>query len=86
MRVVISSELKGVELYGGEDPESVAYWCDKEVTIRRILKGDDFPIRIEEDHGAAFCMEEIEHVVSEEDDVDILESDVPFSELIGGIT
>lgn len=82
MRVLISSELKGAELYGGEDPESIMEWCGREVTVRQISMLGDFPVGIEEDHDAWFCMEEIECII---DDTEINESDEPLSILIGGV-
>lgn len=82
MRVLISSELKGAELYGGEDPENIMEWCGREVTVRTISVAGDFPVGIEEDDNAWFCMEEIECII---DDTEIDESDEPLSILIGGV-
>lgn len=83
MRVCISSELKGSEVYGGEDPEWLKKWCGQEVTIREILQNVDFPVGIEEDYGAWFCVEEIEHIVN---DVDIEESNESLESLFGGVS
>lgn len=81
MRVLISSELKGAELYGGEDPENLMEWCGSEVTVRTISMSGDFPVGIEEDHDAWFCMEEIECII---DDTEIEESDTSIGVLFGG--
>ena len=82
MRVLIGPELLGVELYGGEDPESLMEWCGREVTVRKISMAGDFPVGIEEDHDAWFCMEEIECII---DETEIDESDEPLSIIIGGV-
>ena len=82
MRVYISSELKGSEIYGGEDPECLKQWCGKEVTVREITQsGSNFPVGIEEDHDAWFCIEEIECIAY---DVDIEESAEPLESLFRG--
>ena len=82
MRVLIGPELKGAELYGGEDPEFLKCWCGKEVTISKISPHGDWTAGIEEDESAFFFIEEIECIV---DDIEINESDEPFSILIGGV-
>lgn len=82
MRVLISHELKGAELYGGEDPEHMMEWCGREVTVRKVNMTGDFPVGIEEDHDAWFCMEEIDCII---DDTEIDESDEPLSIIIGGV-
>ena len=81
MRVMISSKLMGEELYGGNDPDSVAYWCGKEVTIAQICERYEFPICIEEDPDSWFCIEEIECIV---EDTEIQESDSSLADLFGG--
>lgn len=83
IRVCISSELKGSEIYGGEDPEWLEKWCGKEVTIREISPSGDFPVGIEEEYGAWFCVEEVEFIVN---DVDIEESDESIEGLFGGMS
>lgn len=82
IRVLIGPELLGAELYGGEDPESLKYWCGKEVTISRVEPNGDWTAGIEEDPDAFFFIEEIECII---DDTEIDESDEPLSIIIGGV-
>lgn len=83
MRVLIAEQLKGSELYGSEDPQELAEWCGKEVTVYEVenILGI-WMVRIVEDESAQFYMAEIECVV---EDIEILESDEPLSIIIGGV-
>lgn len=83
MRVMIAPELKGSELYGAEDPQELAEWCGKEVTVYEVenILGM-WMVRIVEDESAQFYMAEIECIV---EDAEILESPEPLSIIIGGV-
>lgn len=82
MRVLIGPELLGVELYGGEDPESLKIWLGKEVTVKDIHPIGDWTFSIEEDDEANFFIEEVECIVDIDEEIE--ESDASISVLLGG--
>lgn len=82
MKVQITEELKGSELYGGDDPEELKQWCGKVVTVSRVQEHVQWMVYIQEDKDACFYMEEIECIV--DDGVEIEESDEPLCIILGG--
>ena len=84
MRVRIADRLWGKEMYGLDDPDELLQFLGTEVTVRKVGAHGDHVVLIEEDHDAAFFMEEIECVVGDEDNgKSIEESDIPLSDFIG---
>lgn len=81
MRVRIMPKLMGEELYGADDPASLAQYCGQEVTVKAVTHYEHYMVSIEEDSGVEFYMEEIECIV---EDTEISESEESIDTLLGG--